>query len=70
MTKEEINSYLKKFYNHWDQYWKFTTETSKGLCLWEIRSNIEQRVPLHKFKNRLKESVMYRLRIGHAGVNK
>ena len=72
LTKEEMFSYLKIcFYNYWDSYWKCTTDSSlKGLHLRSIRSSVKQSLPICKLKDRRHESVVYRLRIGHVGVNK
>ena len=72
LTKEELYSYMKiKFNEYWDHYWKFTTSSSgKGLHLREIRGNVMQSVSTFKMKNRWQESMIFRLRVGHAGVNK
>ena len=63
-------SYLKmRFVQYWDTHWKFTTDVSrKGLHLRGIRDHVSDSIPVYIFKNRRREAVIHRLRVGHVGV--
>ena len=69
LEKEELLNTLKqKYINYWNTYWKETVSfTGKGKHLENIRESV-QSIYNPKFKERRKEIVMNRLRIGHAGV--
>ena len=70
LAREECYSELKrKSLEFWDTYWKQTAElTSRGLFLKNVRENLQQSVPLN-VKHRRAEIVIYRLRMGHVGLN-
>ena len=70
-SKEEIISVMKrKVLETWNEEWKFNTDyTGKGLFLRSIREDIEISNPIVQLHNRRHEVAIYRLRIGHAGLN-
>ena len=69
LNKDEWLSILKsKFKSYWNGYWhKMVQSTNKGKALLEIRSKIQDKIPL-AFKKRRMEVVLSRLRIGHVGL--
>lgn len=71
LTREENISILKSTFNeYWNDFWKFTTElTGKGMFLRNIRENVSIGKPVGKLRCRKSEVALYRLRIGHVGLN-
>lgn len=67
--EEKYSSLTAKLGQYWDSFWKTSArQTGKGLFLTNVRENIYQNVP-YNIVNRRLETAIYRLRIGHAGLN-
>lgn len=71
LTVEEVLVEIKgKYLNHLNQLWKSTVQnTQKGQHLLGIRNEVQEIAPIDT-KNRRKDTALYRLRLGHVGVNK
>ena len=63
-----MSIFLGKFRDNLERAWRTNTAfTRKGLGLLKVRDSLKQFVPI-RFKRRREEVVLYRLRIGHVGV--
>ena len=65
---EQINIFRRKFMETWNDRWIMNAKiTGKGLFLKNIKNDVRQ-IELMKFRNRRHETVLHRLRTGHAGL--
>ena len=70
LTYDENISILKqKFKIYWNDYWKVTCDMNgTGQFLRSIRENVFESQPVVKFKKHRHETVIFRMRMGHAGT--